>query len=385
MKHITQSFSILAAFALGLILLAGCNKEFVPEEATRYLQLKFDFDEYTDVEVRSPGTTVENAVHTLDVIFFDTATGVKTTLRNGSTPYYFFNVSNPNNAEWKDNNPGTNTAIIPMTPAEAIGKTVVVVANMKETLRARLPKNATNEITTLAELKTLFASQTSVDEMVSPFMMVAEQAITSTQIPEVRADQTINVLLERIIAKVTIHLYYDWNKLVPNHATERGKYTFKDFDKDSYLYLQQTMSATRIDGTEKIIPATTLPAPTFQTTTIEAYINEYKLENPMTSTLAPYVLLDLPAVLGKEFIATNGNIFPPPAGDGENYDNTPVRNFYKLVMPREIKRNHSYVIHATIMNYGGATPDAAKPVPFRLTVANWDESTIYVHEPVATS
>lgn len=371
----------MAAFVLGLMLLTGCNKEFVPEETTRYLKINFDFDEYADVEVRSPGTTAENAVHTLDVIFFNTATGTKTTLRDGSSAYYFYNVSTPTNSQWKNNDPTTNTAIIPMTPAEALGTTVVAIANLKTELRARLLKGATNEITTLNQLKTLFASQNSVDELASPFMMVAEQAITTTEIPDVRADRTINVLLERIIAKVTIHLYYDWNKLVPNHATARGKYMFKDFDKDSYLYAQTEISTTRIDGTQKIIPATTLPAPTFQTTTIEAYINEYALQTPEGVPFAPYVLLDLPAVLGQDFIATNGNIFPPPAGDGETYDNTPVRNFYKVVMPREIKRNHNYIIHATIMNFGGATPDAAVPVPFRLTVLPWEESQVYVPTP----
>lgn len=380
MKHITRSFSIIAAFALGLILMAGCSKEFVPEEATRNLQLKIDLGEYSDVEVRSPGTAQEDFVQELDVIFFNTATLQKASLRSGVDPYFNYKVSTPDNSQWKDNNPATSTVIIPMTPAEAIGTTVVVIANLPADLRARLAKGATDEITTLTQLRTLFASQSAVEELASPFIMVAEQPLTTTEIPQVLADQTINVLLERIIAKVTIHLYYDWEKLVPAHPTVRGTYTLMDFDKDSYLYKQTVMSSTRINGAETNLAVTTENAPTVQQSAIVAYINEYALQTEQGTPYAPYVLLNLPAVVGEQFIASNGGVFPPPAGDGNTYDNTPVHNFYKLIMPREIKRNHSYTIHATIMNYGGATPDAAKPVPFRLTVKDWEESTVYTDE-----
>lgn len=364
---------------LSLLLFVSCGQEYVPEGRKVFdkLHLEFDFAGMQDVVVRSTteGNADENRVESLLIVFFDAA-GNKVKFIGQKNPYFLYNAITRDPNEWVGNVATSHKVILPIAPEEAIDKTVVVIANSSPALRDALTEAAGgNEIKTKTEFEKYRAKEIAdADKMTYPFLMKGETKVTSTIIPNVHQKSTIPVHLERAIARVDFILHYDWEKLVPMHNTERGYRMLQCFDKETYVGVHQGIEH-RVDGVKTVLPATTTSAPT---TVFTAYINEYALpdDNP-PAVKTPHVLLELPAVLGKKWAADNAPYFPPPAGGVEEFDTTPVVNFYKLVMPRKILRNHYYRVHVHIIGPGAADADSAVPIRVNFIVAPWDEIITY--------
>lgn len=384
-------YTLSACFFLLLALLVSCAQDFPLQAESRAdkLRVRFDFQEMPETNVRAatfptlnPGTTTdgnndENYIESVLIVFFDAA-GKKVKFLKQEKPYFYYNVASPIPTDWENNSTASQTVILPITPEEALDKTVMVIANAPAELRDALTeKDPANEIKTQTELEAYRAKLISnADELEKPFLMRGEKKVDNTVIQDTRVLNTIPVELERAIARVDFVIHYDWDKLVPNHATGRGFRTLQQFDQETYVGVQTTINATRVDGTRTVIPKTNDAAPTAQTTFTE-YINEYKLADDNAPLVkAPYVLLELPAILGKDWAAANAPYFPPPAGGEKEFDMTPVMNFYKLVMPREIKRNHYYRIHVYVIGAGAADADSAIPLTVNFTVLPWENDFI---------
>lgn len=375
--NIKHCFS--ACFLLLLSLLMGCDQDYNQKEEVRSdkLRVQFNFPKMKDVVVRSTtaGTADEDLVESLLIVFFDAA-GNKVKFPGRVKPYFYYNVATPTPSEWVNSTTSSKTVILPIAPDEAVGKSVVVVANAPAELRDALTEAAgTNEIKTKTQLDAYKAKTlTNADALEKPFLMRGEQNVTTTIIPDVSQVSTIPVDLYRAVARVDFIIHYDWDKLVPNHATERGYRTLQLFDAETYVGKQDPITGTRVDGTRTVLPATTVGSPTAETTFTE-YINEYALaDDNAPAVKSPHVLLELPAVLGKAWAAANAPYFPPPAGGTDEFDTTPVSNFYKLVMPREIKRNHYYRIHVYVISAGAADAASAVPVIVNFTAVPWGET-----------
>lgn len=380
-------FCFSVCLSLLALLFVGCGQDFEPQQeagSKNKLRIQFDFPRMTDVVVRSTtaGTQDEDKVESLLVVFFD-ASGNKVKFSNQQQPYFYYNVASPTAIEWVDGNPATNTVILPIAPAEALDKTVVVVANAPAELRTALTSAAgTNEIKTKAQLDAYKAKVIdNADAIEHPFLMRGEKSVTATIIPDVTKVQTIPVDLERAIARIDFVIHYDWEKLVPDHETERGYRQLQLFDQETYVGLQNAITGTRVNGTRTELPKTNESAPRAVTTFTE-YINEYALaDDNAPAVKSPHVVLELPAVLGKQWAADNPPYFPPPAGgDPKDFDTTPVKNFYKIVMPRTIKRNHYCRVHVYIIGPGGADEDSAVNIDVKFTVLPWQEGGLVVKQ-----
>ena len=186
-------------------------------------------------------------------------------------------------------------------------------------------------------------------------------------------DNTINVDVKRVIAKLQLNVYYEWDKLVVPKvgatADEKSFFTYKDFGANTQLFVQENITA-RVNGdpTEVPVPAVATP----KMAELEAvYINEYNFSNRTTYPLAthpsPYILLKVPAILGENNDLTR--LFPPPAGG--DFSKTPVYNYYKVVLPEQILRNCFYKVHARIVGPGAPTENGAPIIPFQLNVLPW--------------
>ncbi|RRD80379.1 hypothetical protein EII14_02635 [Alloprevotella sp. OH1205_COT-284] len=364
--------TIIALFAVGLVF-AACEKDFnIEENREGRLLVSLAFDDYKDIEVKSIGTIEERQVNTIDVMFFNAA-GNKIKFPGLQKYAMLYDVVNDDNSKWKNQDKSTNTVVLPILAENALSKTIIVIANLPQSLRTRLEED---DVQTVTQIKALFAQQNAIDDLGTPLVMFAEKQVTAVDIPNPDQENTIRVLMERAVAKVDIILHYEWNKLVPDNEFQRGYYTMKDFSGTTYLSPQTTLKniIKRIERPRTIIQRTTLPVPQ-ATTKITAYINEYDLEDPYvntTSVTSPYIMLELPAILGKDFAKSIG-IFPPPAGGEEEFNTTPITNFYRLVMPRKIVRNYHYTIHAVIFGAGAPTAEGAQLLTFNFTVVPWEK------------
>lgn len=361
--------TIIAVFAASL-LWVGCDKSFdIEENRQGRLLVRLAFDDFKDVELRSPGTPDESLVSTIDVIFFNAA-GEKIKMPGQQGFSVFYDVVNDDVDKWKDKDKNSKTVVLPVTAENVINKTIIVVANLPATIKNKLE---TNEIITADQLKAAFSQQEAIDDLGVPLLMIAEKKITVTDIPDTEQENTIQVQLERTVAKVDIILHYEWNKLVPNNEFVRGNYTMKDFSGKTFLVYPTALKniEKRIHRPKTTLEKTVLGAPQ-ATSKITAYVNEYNLEDPYTTVTAPYVMFELPAILGKEFAGSIG-IFPPPAGGEEEFNHTPITNHYRLVMPRKIQRNHHYTIHAVVFGVGAPTAEGAQLLTFQVTVVPWEK------------
>ena len=190
-------------------------------------------------------------------------------------------------------------------------------------------------------------------------------------------DNKIDVNVKRAVSRLDVVLYYDWDKLIPN--LQRGLYTFLQFPSKTFVGANADITG-RVDGAKtQVADLTAQPAPLTATDPVptselpSVYINEYDISAKTAATdPAPYVLLELPAILG-DGNPLNG-IFPPPAGG--DFSTTPVKSYYKVILPRKIERNCRYVLHAHVVGPGSPTADQAVVLQFTLTVRPWIETNV---------
>ena len=104
---------------------------------------------------------------------------------------------------------------------------------------------------------------------------------------------------------------------------------------------------------------------------VSAYINEYN-QGMEKANVPPYLYLALYAEVPESHADDPEGKYPPPAG-GDIYPAHKGYYYYRVILPRQVKRNTHYILDAQILSAGSG--DAAKPVDLSpvVSVAGWSE------------
>lgn len=374
MKHLHTLCLAIAAAALILFSFASCNKSVDDPTPVGDGKLKLHFGpvDLDQRDVRAPiATAAENQVATVDVVFFAGQNKKYITPNSGGAAVGYFHFEATGLNDWVNKSPATQTVYIGAKASDVNGTTAVTLLNLPASVRARLAKDATDEIKTMDELrKAVSQTLSTVEELTTPLLMTGEQNVTFAN-PNTQ-DNQIDVNVKRAVSRLDVILYYNWDKLVPN--VQRGLYTYKDFPAKTFVGANAAIT-DRVDGAKTQIADLTAiaapltaadPVPTSQLVTV--YINEYDLTPAASATTtAPFILLELPAKLGE------GNpiagLYPPPAGG--DFGNDIVKSYYKVILPRKLDRNCRYLLHAHVVGPGSPSADNAVVLQFNLTVLPW--------------
>lgn len=372
----TLTFALLAVAAT---LFGACNKGYEPDGPTGgegKIKLQFGASDLVQHDTRGIATPAENTVNTVDVVFFRGQNKEAITPNSGGAAVGSFHFEATTVGDWVNNDPTTQTVYIPAKASDVNGTTAVTLINLPASVRARLAVGVTDEITTVDEL-TKAVSQTlaTVEDLTTPLLMTGQTNVTFAN--PATQDNKIDVNVKRAVSRLDVVLYYDWDKLIPNQ--QRGLYTFLQFPSKTFVGANADITG-RVDGAKtQVADLTAQPAPLTATDPVptselpSVYINEYDISAKTAATdPAPYVLLELPAILG-DGNPLNG-IFPPPAGG--DFSTTPVKSYYKVILPRKIERNCRYVLHAHVVGPGSPTADQAVVLQFTLTVRPWIETNV---------
>lgn len=373
--NISHSFSALLLLCATLFLTA-CGQDASDDIDRNRVKVRLALGDLSQREVRGLATTQEEEVLRLDVVFFNSG-GVLQSLGSGAGKKVFsYDVSNPKASDWVNGSVASQTVYLDLQRTDVQGLKAVALINLPSTIKTDL-ENGT--ITTLSQLQTKVAhtiTAVTPTSITTPLIMAGEADVPTTL--SATTDNTINVDVKRLVAKMEVNVYYEWDKLVVPTASaaanEKSFYTYKSFDSQTFIGVDNAIAA-RVDGseTEVPVPATSTPK---MATFPAVYINEYNFSNrttyPLAANPAPYILLKIPAILGEDNDLTR--LFPPPAGG--DFSKTPVDNYYKVVLPEQIDRNCYYKVHARIVGPGAPTENGAPVIQFRLQVLPWWSITV---------
>ena len=371
MRSTYSSYISFGLLAFSSLMFAACSQDINhgDEENNQKVKFRLGLDDYVKREIRGIATPQEEEVRTLDVVFFQgnnkkIVPGAHTT----GTHYgvFHYDLTSPNPGEWVNGSVSSQTVYLDTKAADVNGTTAVALVNLPAAVQSKLVQGAAGEITTLSDLKDAVSQTiTRPDEIGTPLLMTGEAAASFSN-PAL--DNQIEVSLKRAVARLDVELIYDWDKLVP--SKEKGKYAFQQFGNVTKVGTSDNLTAARVDGLEKELALTTTAAPTSKFST---YINEYDYTgSTYTTTPAPYILLELPALLGDD--SPLAGIYPPPAGG--DFNRTPVKSYYKVVLPRYLKRNCAYTLQAHVVGSGSPSKEGAIILQFSLKVRPWESSIV---------
>lgn len=364
-----QSFCLI----LGLVLMSACKGESTiandgsAEEDKEYFYLTFLSDSLFDhKEVRATvlGTTRETQVQALTVMLFDRTTGEKKVIPGFSNPYTF-NVASPVNTEWMNDDPTTKTVKLLVTREQAKNLVVYAFANLTTGMQ-----NAIGSKTNVSQLADVVAdfSMIALNPNRSNLaqQMVGRIETTTDSVKDYR----VFVPLVRTTAKVSLVLHFGYDEMVKDQPFT---YRYMRF-KSKHYFIGNDGIQDRYDSTANstVKTPTQFDRPQDTVTLGPFFINDYDI-SATPDVPAPYVLFDF---LARRPIAKFDQIpigwLPPPSG-GEYNDEGYVerRHYYRLVMPRVIKRNTHYVIHAYFLGEGGYTPDGTNVASMSFSVLDW--------------
>lgn len=365
-----QSFSALL-LAFVAIFFAACGQDAGTDIERNRVKVRLTLGDLVQREVRGLATAQEEQVLRLDVVFFNTG-GALQSLGSGSGKKVFhYDAASPKASDWVNGSVSSKTVYLDLQRTDVEGLKAVAMINLPSNIKTQL-ENGT--ITTLNQLQTAITqtiTKVATTSITTPLVMVGDTDVPASL--SSTTDNTINVDVKRVIAKLQVNVYYEWDKLVVPKvgatADEKSFFTYKDFGAKTQLFAQENITA-RVDGdpTEVPVPAVATP----KMAELEAvYINEYNFSNrttyPLATNPSPYILLKLPAIIGENNDLTR--LFPPPAGG--DFSKTPVYNYYKVVLPEQILRNCFYKVHARIVGPGAPTENGAPIIPFQLKVLPW--------------
>ena len=367
-----QSFSALL-LALVAIFFAACGQDAGTDIERNRVKVRLALGDLVQREVRGLATTQEEEVLRLDVVFFNSG-GALQTLGSGSGKKVFsYDVANPKASDWVNGSVSSQTVYLDLQRTDVQGLKTVALINLPSAIKTDL-ENGT--ISTLSQLQTKVAhtiTAVTPTSITTPLIMAGEADVPTTL--SATTDNTINVDVKRLVAKMQVNVYYDWDKLVvpsTTPTTAKSYYTYMQFEGNTYFGVKKPI-VNRVDGAQTEVPVP--PAATPKQAVLDAvYINEYDFSDrttyPAATHPSPYILLKIPALLGEDNDLTR--LFPPPAGG--DFTKTPVDNYYKVVLPERIDRNCLYTVHAHILGPGAPTPQGAPIIQFNLLVRPWSPS-----------
>ena len=361
MKLLKSFFSSIFALVIVLSTNVAC-KGYDAEEPAKALTIHISRQNYANREVRAAYTNVEeDNIQTLTVVFVD-ANGnlVKYGAHHELTYKFDNNGAFGLNPTWKDNNADSHTLVLNEVK-DYVFKNVqmYVLANIKQDLYTKL-HNGT--ITTMAALEAEVHQTLETDkanEMTKPFLMtgVSDEFSWTGD-----TDKEVEVSLKRAIAKVTLVLHYDWDKLKydSNLSTTEDRFSMMDFGAETKVGVSAT-SASTVNSAELKFEGYDAAK---KTATYTFYVNEYDLTKAEAAqSLPPYLLLKLKSIDDPNYSLKSG---VAPAANAAALD-----TYYRLVFPMTMERNNFYTLHAHISEAGSDGKEGARTLHFNLKVEPW--------------
>ena len=361
MKLLKSFFSSIFALVIVLSTNVAC-KGYDAEEPAKALTIHISRQNYANREVRAAYTNVEeDNIQTLTVLFVDANGNLVKYGANRELTYKFdtngaFGLS----PTWKDNNADSHTLVLNEVKDYVLKDVqLYVLANVKQDLYTKLQDGT---ITTMAALEAEVHQTLETDkanEMPKPFLMTGvsnEFSWTGD------TDKEVEVSLKRAIAKVTLVLHYDWDKLKydSNLSTTEDRFSMMDFGAETKVGVSAT-SASTVNSAELKFEGYDAAK---KTATYTFYVNEYDLTKAEAAqALPPYLLLKLKSIDDPNYSLKSG---VAPAANA-----TALDTYYRLLFPMTIERNNFYTLHAHISEAGSDGKEGARTLHFNLKVEPW--------------
>lgn len=340
-----------------------------------------------DSKVLRQGTATsdETKIDNIMILFFET-NSQETLWRNKIYEYDATAAGRADGAKWEDG----QTMLFPLIPEEVGTKRVVVVANYKEKGDLETKLRAVQKYGDFSDAtKQIYYDSADENSKITAPLLLMEGSVVHTF---TKANRKAQVVLNRAVAKVTVKLNLRWSPLDARRtaATERSFYQFRDVAKRTHVVEHANLLLNASNRSERYNdnPAMAMPllaenkhmweftplaatAPREGPFVVTAYINEYNQGTDKTN-VPPYLYLALYADVPESHADDPEGKYPPPAG-GDIYPAHKGYYYYRVILPREVKRNTHYILESQVLSAGSG--DAAKPVDLssNVSIKEWSE------------
>lgn len=366
-----------------LLSSAACSRqggdELHPNE-TLSLALKVQ-----DSKVLRQGTATsdETKIDNIMILFFET-NSQETLWRNKIYEYDATAAGRADGAKWEDG----QTMLFPLIPEEVGAKKVVVIANYKGKGNLETKLRAVQKYGDFSDAMSAiyYDSATENSEITAPLLLMEGSVVHTFT----KANRKAQVVLKRAVAKVTVKLNLRWSPLDARRtaATERSFYQFRDVAKRTHVVEHANLLLNASNRSDRYNDNSATPllagnkymwefaplaatAPREGPFEVTAYINEYNQGTEKTN-VPPYLYLALYADVPESGAGDPEGKYPPPAG-GDIYPAHKGYYYYRVILPREVKRNTHYILESQVLSAGSG--DAAKPVDLssNVSIKEWSE------------
>ena len=336
-----------------------------------------------DSKVLRQGTATsdETKIDNIMILFFET-NSQETLWRNKIYEYDATAAGRADGAKWEDG----QTMLFPLSPEEVGTKKVVVVANYKEKGDLETKLRAVQKYGDFSDAtKQIYYDSADENSKITAPLLLMEGSVVHTF---TKVNRKAQVVLNRAVAKVTVKLDLRWGPLDARRtlAAERSFYQFRDVAKRTHVVEHANLLLNASNRSERYNdnPAMPLLAENkymweFAPVTdhregpfvVTAYINEYNQGTDKTN-VPPYLYLALYADVPESHADDPEGKYPPPAG-GDIYPAHKGYYYYRVILPREVKRNTHYILESQVLSAGSG--DAAKPVDLssNVSIKEWSE------------
>ena len=332
---------------------------------------------------QSNATDDESKIDNIMVLFFDTDSQQKL-WKNKIYEYDATATGRADGAKWEDG----QTMLFPLIPEEVGAKKVVVIANYKGKGNLETKLRAVQKYGDFSDAMSAiyYDSATENSEITAPLLLMEGSVVHTFP----KANRKAQVVLKRAVPKVTVKLDLRWGPLDARRSatTERSFYQFRDVAKRTHVVEHANLLLNASNRSDRYNDNSATPlltgnkymwefaplaatAPREGPFEVSAYINEYNQGTEKTN-VPPYLYLALYADVPESGAGDPEGKYPPPAG-GDIYPAHKGYYYYRVILPREVKRNTHYILETQVLSAGSG--DAAKPVDLSSTVSikGWSE------------
>lgn len=338
-----------------------------------------------DSKVLRQGTATsdETKIDNIMILFFET-NSQETLWRNKIYEYDATATGRADGAKWEDG----QTMLFPLIPEEVGTKKVVVVANYKGKGDLETKLRAVQKYRDFSDAtKQIYYDSADENSKITAPLLLMEGSVVHTF---TKANRKAQVVLKRAVAKVTVKLNLRWSPLDARRtaATERSFYQFRDVAKRTHVVEHANLLLNASNRSDRYNDNSATPllagnkymwefaplaatAPREGPFEVTAYINEYNQGTEKTN-VPPYLYLALYADVPESGAGDPEGKYPPPAG-GDIYPAHKGYYYYRVILPREVKRNTHYILETQVLSAGSG--DAAKPVDLssNVSIVGWSE------------
>lgn len=349
-------------------------------QPNNYLSLALRVQD-SQVLKQATATPEETQIDNVMILFFET-NSQETLWRNKIYEYDATAAGRADGAKWEDG----QTMLFPLNPEEVGTKRVVVVANYKEKGDLETKLRAVQKYGDFSDAtKQIYYDSADENSKITAPLLLMEGSVVHTF---TKVNRKAQVVLNRAVAKVTVKLDLRWGPLDARRtlAAERSFYQFRDVAKRTHVVEHANLLLNASNRSERYNdnPAMPLLAENkymweFAPVTdhregpfvVTAYINEYNQGTDKTN-VPPYLYLALYADVPESHADDPEGKYPPPAG-GDIYPAHKGYYYYRVILPREVKRNTHYILESQVLSAGSG--DAAKPVDLssNVSIKEWSE------------